>query len=160
MVISPFPTSGALSGSNDDDHVSCEGIASPYIRQLRSGLPQCCVHGPSQNGDGTNLYHGTFAKRTSSHTSNPPTSATIGECACSIRAQFERWCRRNGGACWPVGCVTVLPFGEGADAKISPIPRSVMVHARSIEVSLVSITKSARFFQGSRQDAGQIRSGC
>ncbi len=31
-----------------------------------------------RTGDGTNLYLGTFAKRTYSHTSNPPTSATSG----------------------------------------------------------------------------------
>jgi len=33
--------------------------------------------------------------------------------------------------------VTVLPFGEGAEVKISPIPRSVMVHARSIVASRI-----------------------
>jgi len=33
--------------------------------------------------------------------------------------------------------VTVRPFGEGAEVKISPIPRSVMVHARSIVASRI-----------------------
>ena len=33
--------------------------------------------------------------------------------------------------------MTVLPFGEGAEVKISPIPRSVMVHARSIVASRI-----------------------
>ena len=33
--------------------------------------------------------------------------------------------------------MTVGPFGEGAEVKISPIPRSVMVHARSIVASRV-----------------------
>ena len=35
-----------------------------YNRQFQSGLPQCCVHGSSQNGDGTNLWDGTVANRT------------------------------------------------------------------------------------------------
>ncbi len=48
-------------------------IASPYIRQLRSGLPQCCMHGLSLSRDGANLGDGTFAKQASSHTSDPPT---------------------------------------------------------------------------------------
>ena len=30
------------------------------------------MHGPSQTGDGTNLLDGVAAKRTCSHTSNPP----------------------------------------------------------------------------------------
>ena len=38
---------------------------------------------------------------------------------------------------WRVGCVTVRPFGEGAEVKISPIPCSVMVHARSIVASRI-----------------------
>ncbi len=33
--------------------------------------------------------------------------------------------------------MTVRPFGEGAEVKISPIPRSVMVHARSIVASRI-----------------------
>ena len=48
-------------------------IASTYIRQLRSGLPQCCMHGLSLVRDGANLGDGTLAKQTSSHTSDPPT---------------------------------------------------------------------------------------
>jgi hypothetical protein len=37
-------------------------IASTYIRQLRSGLPRCCLHGRSRQ----------FAMRTHSHTSDLP----------------------------------------------------------------------------------------
>ncbi len=33
----------------------------------------------TEQGMGLIIYHGTFAKQTYSHTSNPPTSATIGE---------------------------------------------------------------------------------
>ncbi len=36
-----------------------------------------------------------------------------------------------------LGCQTVRPLGEGAVDKISPIPHSVMVHARSIVASRI-----------------------
>lgn len=36
-------------------------IASAYIRQLRSGLPLCCMHGRSRRQDGTHLWHGRLA---------------------------------------------------------------------------------------------------
>ncbi len=65
-VLSPF----IVGGSGD---VARAMIASTYIRQLRSGLPQCCMHGLSLGRDGANLGDGTLAKPTSSHTSDPPT---------------------------------------------------------------------------------------
>ena len=36
-------------------------IASTYIRQLRSGLPRCCLHGRSRRRDGTHLWDGRSA---------------------------------------------------------------------------------------------------
>src|SRR5262244_1685603 len=36
-------------------------VASTYIRQLRSGLPRCCLHGRSRRGDGTHLWDGRSA---------------------------------------------------------------------------------------------------
>jgi hypothetical protein len=36
-------------------------IASAYIRQLRCGLPLCCMHGRSRRQDGTHLWHGRLA---------------------------------------------------------------------------------------------------
>jgi hypothetical protein len=36
-------------------------IASTYIRQLRSGLPRCCLHGRSRRKDGTHLIDGRSA---------------------------------------------------------------------------------------------------
>src|SRR5499433_3864503 len=36
-------------------------IASTYIRQLRSGLPRCCLHGRSRRRDGAHLSNGRLA---------------------------------------------------------------------------------------------------
>jgi hypothetical protein len=36
-------------------------FASTYIRQLRSGLPRCCLHGRSRRRDGTHLWDGRSA---------------------------------------------------------------------------------------------------
>src|SRR5215468_387319 len=36
-------------------------IASTYIRQLRSGLPRCCLHGRSHRRDGAHLLNGILA---------------------------------------------------------------------------------------------------
>ena len=37
-------------------------IASPYIRQLRYGLPPCCMHGRSREKDGAHLHNGRLAR--------------------------------------------------------------------------------------------------
>jgi len=37
-------------------------IASPYIRQLRYGLPLCCMHGRSREKDGAHLHNGRLAR--------------------------------------------------------------------------------------------------
>ena len=37
-------------------------IASPYIRQLRYGLPLCCIHGQSRGKDGAHLHNGRLAR--------------------------------------------------------------------------------------------------
>jgi hypothetical protein len=37
-------------------------IASTYIRQLRSGLPRCCLHGRSRRRDGAHLSDGRSAR--------------------------------------------------------------------------------------------------
>jgi hypothetical protein len=52
-------------------------FASTYIRQLRSGLPRCCLHGRSRRREGTHLSDGRSARcrsamRTYSHTSDLP----------------------------------------------------------------------------------------
>src|SRR5215831_17112188 len=36
-------------------------IASTYIRQLRSSLPRCCLHGRSHRRDGAHLLNGILA---------------------------------------------------------------------------------------------------
>src|SRR5215831_21255470 len=36
-------------------------VASTYIRQLRSGLPRCCLHGRSRRRDGAHLSNGRLA---------------------------------------------------------------------------------------------------
>ena len=37
-------------------------VASPYIRQLRYGLPLCCMHGRSREKDGAHLHNGRLAR--------------------------------------------------------------------------------------------------
>ena len=37
-------------------------VASTYIRQLRSGLPRCCLHGRSRRWDGTQLMNGRLVQ--------------------------------------------------------------------------------------------------
>ncbi len=47
----------------------------------------------------------------------------------------------------PVGgsdCVTARPLGEGAEVKISPIPGSVMVHARKLAASRMELPDMSR----------------
>jgi hypothetical protein len=58
-------------------------IASPYIRQLRYGLPLCCMHGQSREKDGAHLHNGRLAKAKSamgfaSHASDPPNAPPKG----------------------------------------------------------------------------------
>ena len=66
-------------------------IASTYIRQLRSGLPRCCLHGRSRRRDGTHLSDGRSARcrsamRTYSHTSDLPDTPDWG-CRNSARCR-------------------------------------------------------------------------
>ena len=53
-------------------------IASTYIRQLRSGLPRCCLHGRSRRRDGTHLSDGRSASADlrCGHTATHPTCPT------------------------------------------------------------------------------------
>ena len=58
-------------------------IASPYIRQLRYGLPLCCMHGQSREKDGAHLHNGRLARAKSamgfaSHASDPPNAPPKG----------------------------------------------------------------------------------
>jgi len=76
-------------------------IASTYIRQLRSGLPRCCLHGRSCRRDGTHLSNGRAARAnlrsgpTVTHPTRPDTpdwvvselSATLSREDCSLRNQ-------------------------------------------------------------------------
>ncbi len=66
-------------------------IASPYIRQLRYGLPLCCMHGRSREKDGAHLHNegwGSSSQRQigeaksamvfASHASDPPNAPPKG----------------------------------------------------------------------------------
>jgi len=60
-------------------------IASPYIRQLRYGLPLCCMHGRSREKDGAHLHNGRLARPTlrwfspATHPTHPtPTRRSVG----------------------------------------------------------------------------------
>ncbi len=63
----------ALSGSSDDGHAPCDDRIDLYPAapiRLATMLHAWII---SRRWDGTNLWDGAFAKRTFSHTSNPPT---------------------------------------------------------------------------------------
>jgi len=53
-------------------------FASTYIRQLRSGLPRCCLHGRSCRRDGAHLSNGRLASADlrCGHTATHPTRPT------------------------------------------------------------------------------------
>jgi hypothetical protein len=60
-------------------------IASPYIRQLRYGLPLCCIHGQSRGKDGAHLHNGRLARpnlrwfSAATHPTRPtPTRRSVG----------------------------------------------------------------------------------
>ena len=60
-------------------------IASTYIRQLRSGLPRCCLHGQSRRRDGAHLSNGRLASanlrcgRTATHPTYPTHPTGVSE---------------------------------------------------------------------------------
>ncbi len=67
----------ALSGSNDDDHVSSEDRINLYPAapfRLATMLRAWTI---SRGWDGANLLDGVFAKRTLSHTSDPSTRPAL-----------------------------------------------------------------------------------
>ena len=67
-------------------------FASTYIRQLRSGLPRCCLHGRSCRRHGLifemQICRRRSAMRTYSHTSNPPDTPDWG---CRNSAHCQRY---------------------------------------------------------------------
>jgi hypothetical protein len=71
---SPLRPQGSLTAGLASRSMARAMIASAYIRQLRSGLPLCCMHGRSRRKDGTHPANGRMvsAKRFLSHTSDLP----------------------------------------------------------------------------------------
>jgi hypothetical protein len=61
VVFSLDPTGRSLSAGSAPMSMARAMIASAYIRQLRSGLPLCCMHGRSRGRDGTHLSDGRLA---------------------------------------------------------------------------------------------------
>jgi hypothetical protein len=68
-------------------------IASTYIRQLRSGLPRCCLHGRSRRRDGTHLWDGRSASADLrfGSTATHPTRPTHPRLGCRNSAQCRRY---------------------------------------------------------------------
>jgi len=58
---SPFASGCSSLAGSASMSMSRAIIASAYIRQLRSGLPLCCMHGRSRRKDGAHLWHGRLA---------------------------------------------------------------------------------------------------
>ncbi len=68
-----FSDPGAFVGSSDDGHVPCEVRINLYPAapiRLATMLHTWTI---SRRWDGANLSYGTLAKRTHSHSSDPPT---------------------------------------------------------------------------------------
>jgi hypothetical protein len=68
-------------------------FASTYIRQLRSGLPRCCLHGRSRRRDGTHLWDGRSASADLrfGSTVTHPTRPTHPRLGCRNSAQCRRY---------------------------------------------------------------------
>ena len=56
-----IPITDVLSAGLATKSMARAIIASTYIRQLRSGLPRCCLHGRSRRRDGAHLWNGRLA---------------------------------------------------------------------------------------------------
>jgi hypothetical protein len=62
LALRVIPISDWLSAGLATKSMARAIIASTYIRQLRSGLPRCCLHGRSRRRDGTHLWDGRLAR--------------------------------------------------------------------------------------------------
>jgi hypothetical protein len=56
-----IPITNVLSAGLAAKSMARAMFASTYIRQLRSGLPRCCMHGRSRRRDGAHLSNGRLA---------------------------------------------------------------------------------------------------
>src|SRR5215470_16969760 len=79
-----IPITNVLSGGLAAKSMWRAMFAPTYIRQLRSGLPRCCMHGRSRRRDGAHLSNGRLASANlrcgpTSHTSDLPDTPT-GRC--------------------------------------------------------------------------------
>src|SRR5215470_3382204 len=74
-----IPSTDVLSAGLATKSMARAIIASTYIRQLRSGLPRCCLHGRSRRRDGAHLWNGRSASAdlrcwpTATHPTRPDT---------------------------------------------------------------------------------------
>jgi hypothetical protein len=92
-------------------------IASPYIRQLRYGLPLCCMHGRSREKDGAHLHNGRLARPNlrwvspATHPTRPtPTRRSVGTVSPSSRV-LRHW-RVEDCAVWHEAKLDVTPQGN------------------------------------------------
>src|ERR1700730_8100495 len=61
LGVARYSDLGLLSAGLATKSMARAIIASTYIRQLRSGLPRCCLHGRSRRRDGAHLSNGRLA---------------------------------------------------------------------------------------------------
>ena len=73
-----IPITNVLSAGLATKSMARAMFASTYIRQLRSGLPRCCLHGRSCRRDGAHLCDGRLANADlrCGHTATDPTRPT------------------------------------------------------------------------------------
>src|SRR5262245_16430537 len=73
-----IPITNVLSAGLATKSMARAMFASTYIRQLRSGLPRCCLHGRSCRRDGAHLSDGRLANADlrCGHTATHPTCPT------------------------------------------------------------------------------------
>ena len=73
-----IPITNVLSAGLATKSMARAMFASTYIRQLRSGLPRCCLHGRSCRRDGAHLSDGRLANADlrCGHTATHPTRPT------------------------------------------------------------------------------------
>src|SRR5262245_6285419 len=92
-------------------------FASTYIRQLRSGLPRCCLHGRSCRRDGAHLSDGRLANADlrCGHTATHPTRPTHPTGVSELSAMSTL--SRKGRSLWNQTMLEIAPEGNGELAR-------------------------------------------
>jgi hypothetical protein len=112
-----IPITNVLSAGLATKSMARAMFASTYIRQLRSGLPRCCLHGRSCRRDGAHLLDGRLANADlrCGHTATHPTRPTHPTGVSELSAMSSAAGRA------PVGRSPVLSLEQVVEARALPL---------------------------------------